>query len=84
VRSIIVEADRITLRGGKSGWGYSLNEPQQGRVALRLQLGTDPGWCAETPATARGNPPSTTNSDRPGLFSARHGSAAPALCPASP
>ncbi len=84
ISTVVVEHDRITVRGGNSGWGYSLNEATQGQVALRLQLGNDPGWCTATSAALSGNPPSTAKSDRPGLFNARQGGAAPASCPALP
>ena len=84
IRSIVVKDDRIVVRGGKSNWAYSLDEPAQGQVALRLQLGSDAGWCAETAASPKGSPPSTAKTDRPGLFKANAGSSAPAVCPAMP
>ena len=84
IRSIVVKDDRIVVRGGRSNWAYSLDEPIQGEVALRLQLGSDAGWCAETAASPKGSPPSTAKTDRPGLFKASAGSPAPATCPAMP
>jgi YVTN family beta-propeller protein len=84
IRTVMVKGDRIVLRGGKAAWSYSLDEPSQGRVAVRLQLGSDRGWCAATAATPVGNPPSTAKTDRPGLFKAPKGSDAPAGCPLVP
>jgi len=82
IKSATVKSDRIVLRGGKSAWGYSLDENAQGRIAVRLSLGTDAGWCAEATPKLKGNPPSTAASDRPGLFKGARGGAAPAACPA--
>ena len=84
IRSLVIKSNRIVLRGGKSTWGYTLDETSQGRVALRLQLGSGPLWCTATPADAKGNPPSTAQSDRPGLFKASGLAAAPASCPPLP
>jgi len=82
ITSVVVKSDRIVLRGGKSTWGYSLDESAQGRIAVQLRLGTDPGWCAEVTPKLKGSPPSTAASDRPGLFKGARGGAAPAACPA--
>jgi hypothetical protein len=84
IRSIMIKNDRIVLHGGRSAWSYSLDEPAQGRIALSLQLGSDPGWCTATSANMDGNPPSTAKSDYPGLFKASRGSVAPASCPPPP
>jgi YVTN family beta-propeller protein len=80
VRSLLVQTDRITVRGGRSAWTYSLDEPEQGIVALRLQLGGDPGWCTQAAPNLRGNPPSTASSDKPGLFRSTHDSGPPLAC----
>ena len=74
VRSVIVKADKLIIRGGKSAWTYTLDEAQQGSVAVRLQLGAGRGWCAETAATL----------DQPGVFSASAGAGVPAICPSLP
>ena len=84
VRSVVVKANQLSVRGGRSAWGYTLDEPSQGRVALRLQLGTGTVWCAATPADATGTPPSTARWDRPGLFKAGGAAPLPASCPALP
>ncbi|MEO8602005.1 MAG: hypothetical protein ABI629_05460 [bacterium] len=84
VRRIVVKSDRIVLRGGKAAWTYTLNETQQMRVALHLRLGSDTGWCTDTGAKLTRNPPTTAYTDRPGIFNASRGSAAPASCPAIP
>ncbi len=84
VRTVEVKADRIVVRGGQSGWPYTLDEERQGRVAVRLRLGLDDGWCADAPARAKGTPPSTARSDRPDRFTAQPRSPAPATCAAVP
>jgi hypothetical protein len=73
VTSVTVKADSIKVKGGKAGWTYTLDEPTQGRVAVRLALGTARPWCADAPG----------KSDRPGSFVAEK-MAAPSLCPAVP
>jgi hypothetical protein len=84
IRQVMVKADQIVVKGGKSAWTYTLDEPSQGRVAVRLRLGADPGWCADAPAQAKGTPPSTAKFDRPGKFKAQPKSPAPASCPVVP
>src|SRR5262249_43897095 len=39
ITSIVVKQDSITVKGGEDGWTYTLDEPAQGRVAVRLRLG---------------------------------------------
>lgn len=84
IKSVVVKTDTIAIKGGKAAWTYTLDEPQQGRVAVRLRLGTADGWCADAPAQAKGNPPSTAKSDQPGRFKAQPKTPAPAACPPTP
>ena len=42
-----MRADRISVKGGTAAWPYTLDEASQGRIAVRLTLGTDRPWCAE-------------------------------------
>ncbi len=84
IRSVRVQGDRITVRGGGAAFGYTLDEPAQGRVALRLRLGATEGWCADAPAQQKGNPPSTAKTDRPGLFKGQPKTPAPPVCPPVP
>jgi YVTN family beta-propeller protein len=83
ISSITVKADSISVSGGKSNWTYTLNEPQQGKVAVRLQLGNALPWCAEAPAKASGSPPSTAKNDKVDKFTGAK-SPAPASCPPTP
>ena len=69
---------------GGAGWGFTLDEPSQGRIAVRLTLGSGRPWCAEAPAKASGHPPSTAANDRAGRFVAQPGTPAPLACPAVP
>jgi hypothetical protein len=76
ITSVRVGPDRIALKGRGAAWSYTLDAPTQGRVALRLALGSDRSWCAAaTPARAR--------DDVPGRFVA-HQVPPPALCPDVP
>jgi len=84
VRTLTVQADRITLRGGKASFAYTLDEPAQGEVAVVVRLGAGDAWCAAAPAHARGVPPSTAASDHPGRFVGAPKSPPPASCPSPP
>ena len=77
VARLVVKPDGIVLRGGKSGWGYTLDEAAQGQVALRLQLGDAPPWCAVIPANA-------ARQDRPEVFIGRRNAPVPVACPPLP
>jgi YVTN family beta-propeller protein len=83
ILKVIVKPDKITVKGGRFLWPYSLNEPQQGRIAVRLRLGSV-SWCADAPAKSAGNPPSTLRFDTVDRFQAKNNSPAPASCPPVP
>ena len=84
VASVTVRADSISIRGGKASWSYTLNEAAQGRVAVRLRLGTGAGWCADAPAKASGTPPSTATNDTVDRFVGQPKTPAPGVCPSLP
>ena len=84
ISRVTVGADRLSVSGGGTGFAYTLDEPTQGRIAIRLTLGTERPWCAEAPAKIGGNPPSTASSDRPGRFIAQPRTLAPPACPPVP
>src|SRR6185369_1082629 len=77
ISRLVVKPDLIQLRGGKAAWGYTLDEPAQGAVAVRLQLGDAPPWCAVIPA-------STPRDDAVDHFVGRRDAPAPAACPPLP
>ena len=79
VGQVTIAADRITVRLNGAGWPYTLDEAQQTRVALRLDLGAA-AWCTDAPARASGNPPSTAANDQPGRFTAQSKVPPPAAC----
>jgi hypothetical protein len=83
VSSVEVQADKISVKGGTGGFGYTLDEPAQGGVGVRLLLGPG-GWCADAPAKTSGNPPTTTRNDTVDKFVAEPKSPAPATCPDLP
>ena len=74
VSSVTVRLDRITVKGGTSAFTYTLDEPSQGQLALRLGLGSDRPWCAAAPGRV----------DHVGHFVAESHSPPPAVCPAVP
>jgi len=84
VKTVKVKADLIAVKGGGSGFGFTLDEAQQGRIALRLQLGAGTPWCADSPAKASGNPPSTAKTDRVDRFQGAARTPAPVVCPPVP
>src|SRR5262249_47514036 len=83
VSSVVVQTDKITVKGGKASFNYPLAGSPQGAVAVRLLLGPG-GWCAEAPAKTSGNPPSTTRNDTVDKFVGEPKRPPPSLCPALP
>jgi hypothetical protein len=84
VSKVKVQRNRLSLKGGRASWTYSLDEPSQRRVALRLALGSAKPWCTAGLAKISGNPPSAAKSDRVGVFTAQPKTAAPLACPPTP
>lgn len=84
IQAIKLAADSLQIQGQVSA--YTLDEPQQGYMALRLQLGQQRGtiYCAAAGAQVSGSPLSTAGYDRPGLFTAEPGAAYPTVCPEVP
>jgi hypothetical protein len=80
---VVVQRDRITVKGGAAAWGYSLDETSQGRVGVRVMLG-NVRWCADVPAKTSGNPASTVPNDHPTRFVAQPKTPSPAGCPPRP
>jgi YVTN family beta-propeller protein len=76
ITSITVRPDSLVVKGGKASFGYTLDEPSQGRVAVRVVLGGNVGWCADAPGKA--------GSDRVNKFVAVKRTPAPGACPARP
>jgi sugar lactone lactonase YvrE len=79
IGTVRVTADALTLRGGGASWTYTLDESSQGRVAVRLTLGTGVTWCGV--AGAPGFPPKRDEVD---LFLAQRQTPAPPACPEPP
>jgi hypothetical protein len=84
VQRVTVRNDLLKVKGGKAGWPYTLNEAGQGRMVLRLTLGSEVQWCAEAPAKLSGSPPASARSDRQDLFKAESKTAPPVACQAPP
>jgi hypothetical protein len=82
--AITVRRDRIDVKAARAGWGYTLDEPSQGRIAVRLVLGNGAAWCADAPARATGSPPTTAHNDHVDRFVGQPRSAAPTGCPSPP
>jgi hypothetical protein len=48
IERLVVRKDRLIIRGEGEGFAYTLDEPAQGRIALRLELGGAVAFCADT------------------------------------
>jgi hypothetical protein len=84
VKTIVVKNDALTVRGGYSNWTYTLDEPSQGRVGVRVTLADGSGWCTDAPAKLTGSPASTATTDKVDKFVAQPRTPPPASCPAIP
>lgn len=78
VLKVFVKQDRLWVDAGKPGFGYTLDEPSQGAMAVRLTLGTGVTWCASVVPNAP-----ASRYDRPGKFFATR-AGAPGACPPLP
>jgi len=84
ITRVILKPNQLRVRGGKANWLYTLDEASQGRVAVRLTMGTAFRWCADSPAKTSGSPPTTASNDRIDKFSGARRMPAPAVCPPVP
>ena len=78
ITRITLRSKVITISGGGPLFGFSLNEPAQGGVAVKLVLGDDTGWCAD----ARPRP--SGRNDAVDYFAAQSTSRPPVVCPPRP
>jgi DNA-binding beta-propeller fold protein YncE len=76
IRSVKIRRDQIVVKGVVN---YSLDEPTQGRLAVRIASGLT-HWCGEAAAKTSGAPPSSTKFDRPGKFIGQRNAPPPAAC----
>jgi YVTN family beta-propeller protein len=67
ISRVVLRPNQLTMKGGFENFTYTLDEPAQGRVTVRLVIGART-WCAEAPAKQSGNPPSTAKNDRVDKF----------------
>src|SRR6185503_5531778 len=84
VSSIDVKPDMLKITAGGDGFAFTLDEPRQVRIGVRLLVGNQTEWCAEAPAKASGNPSTTARSDLRDKFIGRPKTAAPRFCTAPP
>ena len=84
VWKVYVKEAKLSVRGGKAQWLYTLDEPSQGAIAVRLTLGTAVTYCSVALPRVSGNPPSSAAYDRPNKFQAVRLQDAPADCPPLP
>ena len=61
--------DKLSVHASGASWGYTLDEPLQRRVAVRLTVGLGVfSWCSDAPAKVSGSPPTTAPNDHAGRF----------------
>jgi hypothetical protein len=78
IKRVVLQSDSLVIKGGGGSWCYSLDEPSQGRVGIRLTLGRGIEWCSDAPAKP------TEGADRVDKFVAQPKTPPPASCPLSP
>jgi hypothetical protein len=76
ISGVRLRTDGLVVKGGGGAFGYTLDEPSQGRVAVRLTLGSGIRWCADAPATA--------GADQVDRFIGVRNSPPPDFCPPTP
>jgi DNA-binding beta-propeller fold protein YncE len=81
---VVMKGDRIVVRSRFNALGYTLNEPRQERIGVRLVLGGALTWCTDTAAKGRGTPRTTARFDRRGRFTGAPKTPPPAACPELP
>jgi hypothetical protein len=72
ITRVTLKLNQIAFRGGRASWGYTLDEPAQGRIAAALLVGKF-FWCSDAPAKS-------ANDDRVDRFVAQPRTPAPASC----
>jgi hypothetical protein len=80
IARVVVKTDAISVKGKGPGWTYTLDEPLQGRVAVRVRLG-DVAWCADVAARTSGTPPASTRFDHVDKFDGQPSAPPPSVCP---
>jgi YVTN family beta-propeller protein len=80
IKRVDVKPNGISIKGGKSPWTYTLDEYEQGSVAVVLGMGSLT-WCADAPAKPSSAVPSPN--DRVDKFIGQQ-SAPPPSCPVAP
>jgi hypothetical protein len=76
IRAVTLRTDKVLVKGVVN---YTLDEPAQGSIAVRL-ITLPTLWCGNTAARTGGTPPSTAKSDRAGKFVGQPGSPPPPAC----
>jgi DNA-binding beta-propeller fold protein YncE len=84
VFAVDVRADALKVVARGAAFGFTLDEPRQGRVGVRLALGDAVEWCTETAAKLSGRPRTTDRNDTRDKFVGRPKTAAPSFCTAPP
>ncbi len=84
IDKVVLKTNRVTVKGRGAEWCYTLDEPSQVRMGVRLRFGDALVLCAEASARTSGNPPSTATHDLVDRFRSAKDAAAPLVCPQPP
>lgn len=84
IRKLTLKKNALSVAGGKSGWCYTLDEPAQGRIGVRLAFGDGAEWCADVPPKTSGTPPTAGRNDTVDQFVGAAKTPPPATCPLAP
>ena len=60
---MLLKRNKLIVKGGQENFSYSLDEPAQGSVTIRLVIGSLT-WCADVPAKTTGDPAKNDRVDR--------------------
>jgi hypothetical protein len=77
---VLSSTGQLVLSAKGPAWAYTLDEPNQGAIAVRLQLGSGTGWCTAFPA----KPSNSGANDRVDKFVGAKDPPPPPSCPALP
>jgi hypothetical protein len=63
ITRVLLKRNKLIVKGGQENFGYSLDETAQGKVTIRLVIGSLT-WCADVPAKTTGDPAKNDRVDR--------------------
>lgn len=84
IRKVTLKKDTLAVSGGKDPWCFTLDEPAQGRIGVRLTFGDGAEWCSDVPPKTSGTPPAAGRNDTVDRYAGAPKTPPPAACPMAP